>query len=365
MEDDSSKIETERPRMFNMDNLLTRGVELDHKGVLEQTAKVLDAFRQSPAPPHDEVRLAQLKASIAEASSIEEIVAKVSHCPEAMKEMARVVEDGSYDELLLVSSTEGALPLSEWPNDRTKNWFSQVCLQAVKMTPLTLSFILKMVVRTIEENVMPSHVIHTATLIAALAEKVDHRNSALSKINSLQMHFDGMTDAGLDAFSRLGCSQHSRTLKNQRDYFSEVSDAVALQEMKNMPEQATLDNCSSKGHDCTVEFRQTEVLKTDHLSTARISPEEVLAFFSVDMLLVTKPELSEEFEHLRDNVVPLVVAREIATHRPVVAGWLDLFPPHHKHSQSHHPVKPAKVRLVAPHHYKVCDMFYQVVMFLG
>ena len=191
------------------------------------------------------------------------------------------------------------------------------------MTPLTLSFILKMVVRTIEENVMPSHVIHTATLIAALAEKVDHRNSALSKINSLQMHFDGMTDAGLDAFSRLGCSQHSRTIKNQRDYFSEVSDAVALQEMKNMPEQATLDNCSSKGHDCTVEFPQTEVLKTDHLSTARISPEEVLAFFSVDMLLVTKPELSEEFEHLRDNVVPLVVAREIATHRPVVAGWRD------------------------------------------
>ena len=338
---------------FNMDNLVTRGVELDHKSVLEQTARILDEFRQSRPSSAQDTRLAELKAVIAEAFSVEDIVTRLSKYPEALIEMGRVVQDGSFDELLLISRAEGASPLADWPNSLSQNWFSEVCLQAVEKAPISLAFILKMIVRSFEENVMPSHVVQTATLFAQLAEKVDHQNSVLSKMNSLQLKFDGLTDAGLDAFSRLGLNQNSRSLKNQREFFCEVSDAVALEEVRHMPEQSTLDNCSSKGHDCTVEFRQTETLKTDHLSTQKSSPEDVLSLFSLDMLLVTRPELKEEFDHLRDNVVPLVVARQIAVHRPQVAGWLDLFPPHHSHSQSHRPVKPAKARLVAPHYYKV------------
>ena len=338
---------------FNMDNLVTRGVVLDHKSVLEQTARVLDEFRQSrPTSAHDGTRLTELKAVIAEATSVEDIVAKISLYPEALVELGRVVQDGSFEELLLISRAEGAKPLSDWPNSRSQNWFSEVCLQAVEKAPLTLAFILRIMVRSIEENVMPSHVVQTATLFAQMAEKVDSTNSALSKMNSLQLKFDGLTDAGLDAFSRLGLNQNSRSLKTQRDFFCEVSDAVALEEVRHMPEQSTLDNCCSKGHDCTVEFRQTETLKTNHLSTQQSSPEEVLSYFSLDMFLVTRHEA--EFDHLRDEVVPLVVARLIAAHRPDVAGWLDLFPPHHRHSQSHQPLTPAKARLVAPHYYKVC-----------
>ena len=94
---------------FNMDNLLTRGVEVDHKAVLEQTAKVLDQFRHSQLPVQDEGLLTQLKTDIADSSSLEEIVAKVSAFPGALVEMTRVVEDGSFEELVLVSRAQGAL----------------------------------------------------------------------------------------------------------------------------------------------------------------------------------------------------------------------------------------------------------------
>ena len=172
-------------------------------------------------------------------------------------------------------------------------------------------------------------------------------------MNALQLKFDGTTDSGVNAQAKLGLSQCSRSYKVQRDYFCEVSDTIAREDFQHMPEQATLDNCTSKKQDCTVEFRETETIPTGHLSTKGCSPEEVMNLFTSDLVLVTKPHLREEFEHLRKTLVPLVCAREIASHRPDVASWLALFPPHHKHPQSHHPLQPAKIRLVAPHYYKV------------
>ena len=338
---------------FDMNNLLTNGVDVDHKERLQQTAKVLDEFRQRRGAAHDEGRLLELKTAISSATSIQDVVAAMSSFPEALEEMSRVVQDSCFEELLFISRAEGRLPLSEWPNDKSSNWFSDVCLQAAQVAPNCLSLLLKFMVRSIEENLMPIHVIQTATVFAQLAEKVDHQNDALLKITALQLKFDGMTDNGVDALGRLGLSQSSRSYKNQRDFFAEVSESVALEDFKHMPEQYTLDNCTTKGQDCTVEYRQTETLATEHLSTRSSSPEEVMSLFSIDMLLVTSPELHDEFQHLQNTVVPLVVAREIASHRTELANWLQLFPEHHHHSQSHQPLMPAKSRLVAPHHAKV------------
>ena len=307
---------------FDMNNLLTNGIEVDHKERLQQTARVLDEFRQRRGEVHDEGQLLQLKTLISSADSFQDIVAIMSSFPEALEEMSRVVQDSSFEELLFLSRAEGRLPLSDWPNDKSSNWFSDVCLQAAQLAPLTMSFLLKIMVRSMEENLMPLHVIQTATVFAQLAERVDHQNDALLKITALQLKFDGATDNGVDAMARLGLSQSSRSYKIQRNFFAEVSESVALQEFKHMPEQYTLDNCTTKGHDCTVEYRQTETLPTDHLSTNSSSPEEVMALFSLDLLMVTSPALQDEFEHLQNTVVPLVVAREIAAHRPARGGWL-------------------------------------------
>ena len=345
--------EVDRQKKFDMSNLVTSGEEIDHKARLQETARVLDQFRHCPGSQTGDAEVLQLKQLIPQAKSVSDIVTMISSLPTTMEEMSKVVQERCFHEVLLLSRAEGRLPLSEWPNDKKSNWFSDVCLQAVQQAPFTLSFLLKFVVRDIEENLMPEHVIHTATIFAQLAEKVDHLNDALLKMNQLQLKFDGATDSGIDAQARLGLSRCSRTYKEQRDFFCEVADAVALQDFKNMPEQSTLDNCTSKGQDCTVEYRETETIPTDHLNTKGLSPEEVLALFTTDLVLVTQPHLEEEFKHFWKTLVPLVCARLIATHRQDVACWLSLFPPHHKHPTSHHPLRPAKIKLVAPHYYKV------------
>ena len=288
--------EIEKRRKFDMTNLLTSGEQLNHKVRLQETAKVLDRFRQSSGTQPDEAEVMQLKALIPQAETVADIVAMVSSFPTAIEEMSRVVQDCCFDEILLLSRAEGRRPLSEWPNDKKRNWFSDVCIQAAEQAPFTLSFLLKFVVRDIEENLMPEHVIHTATIFAQLAEKVDHLNDTLLKMNALQLKFDGTTDSGVNAQAKLGLSQCSRSYKVQRDYFCEVSDTIAREDFQHMPEQATLDNCTSKKQDCTVEFRETETIPTGHLSTKGCSPEEVMNLFTSDLVLVTKPHLREEFE---------------------------------------------------------------------
>jgi len=79
--------------------------------------------------------------------------------------------------------------------------------------------------------------------------------------------------------------------------------------MLYMPEHATLDNCTSKGQDFTVEYRETETIPTDHLNTKGLSLEQMLALFTTDLVLVTQPHLEEEFKHLWKTLVPLVCAR--------------------------------------------------------
>ena len=120
---------------FDMNNLLTNGVDVDHKERLQQTAKVLDEFRQRRGAAHDEGRLLELKTAISSATSIQDVVAVLSSFPEALEEMSRVVQDSCFEELLFISRAEGRLPLSEWPNDKSSNWFSDVCLQAAQVAP--------------------------------------------------------------------------------------------------------------------------------------------------------------------------------------------------------------------------------------
>ena len=84
---------------------------------------------------------------------------------------------------------------------------------------------------------------------------------------------------------------------------------LKVKAMLYMPEHATLDNCTSKGQDFTVEYRETETIPTDHLNTKGLSLEQMLALFTTDLVLVTQPHLEEEFKHLWKTLVPLVCPR--------------------------------------------------------
>ena len=95
--------------------------------------------------------------------------------------------------------------------------------------------------RDLSENIEPRHVISIASVYSQLAQQVDHKNNVLTKINSLQMKSDGMTDDGVDAMAKLSLAQSSRTLKTQRDMMAEVAGSLHIEELKDFPDQSTLD----------------------------------------------------------------------------------------------------------------------------
>ena len=341
-------------RIFNMNHLMRPSTKVDHQKELETTAQELDLFRRSGPRVTDSAALAALKSKVASASTVGEMVRLVGATPEGMKEMGLKVEDACFQELLSVGAAEGALPLSEWPNDRAKNWFAQVVKFAQKFSPVTLSLLLRLIVHSDEENIGARHVICLATVYGLLAAQVDRTNNVLSKLNTLQLKMDGCTEEGIDALAPMGITHTSRHLRRQRDVIAEVADKLRIEETKNRPLQSTMDNCNQKESDTTVEYRQTESIDTRGLNSEPKSPAEVLASFDVDLFIVTSPELSDELRHL-EKVVGLVVSTAVAKVRPELAHLLPLLlsSTHHSHSQSSLPLEEANLTLVSPHYQKV------------
>ena len=84
-----------------------------------------------------------------------------------------------------------------------------------------------------------------------------------------------------------------------------------------------------------------------------LSPEETLALFDPSIFMLTRPELSEEFDHLK-AVLMLALGRELATLLPEQVGhWLNVLPEHHAHPQSDLPLAKAQITLLPPMYYEV------------
>lgn len=141
---------------FNLQNLVRTGVKLDHKKALEQTAAMLDTFRlRENEPEFEDARLAMLKLDLDSASSLEEMVATIGTSEEGLQAMARRVEDHCFQELISLSAREGPLPLADWPNSTSENWFSEVVKFGLRNSPVSLSMILRMAVKDLDTNVQP------------------------------------------------------------------------------------------------------------------------------------------------------------------------------------------------------------------
>ena len=141
---------------FNLKNLVRTGVKLDHRKLLEETASLLDDFRlRENEEEFEAARLAKLKIDLLNTSSLDDLASTVGSTPEGLKAMAVVVEEHCLQELLTLSSSEGPLPLSEWPNNTSENWFSEVVKFGVRQSPITLSLILRLAVKDLDTNVQP------------------------------------------------------------------------------------------------------------------------------------------------------------------------------------------------------------------
>ena len=265
--------------------------------------------------------------------------------------MGRLVEDRYLEELLNLSAAEGPLPLSDWPNNINKNWFSEVVKFAHEHSPVTLSFILKITKKEVDSNVSPSDVVSIATIYAQLAHLVDKSNSVLAKINTIQLKLDGCTDEGINAQAKLNLAQTARNLRYTRDDFAEVQERLLVEETKQFPDQKTLDNCDQKGASTTVEYRETETQDTSNLSTETMGPEEVAKLFAPKLITMTEEDLKEEREHY-GKVMGIAVGRKIGELRSDAPQLLKYLKEHHAHKWSGLPLQPAKITLVPPHYFK-------------
>ena len=233
---------------FDVRNLLSDGVKVEHLKDLRSAARLLDEIRQQGGDEvESELDLAEKKMELANAKSMQEMVSLLGTSEEALKAMASVVEDRALEELLTLSSGEDKIPLSDWPNSLHENFFAEVVRLAHRKSPVTLSFLLRLVIKDETSNVEPSHVVSVATVFAHLAQLVDSSNNVLAKINSLHLKMENTTDEGIDAMAKLGLSVQARNLRILRDDLAEISSKLHIEETRFMPEQSCIDNCDTKG----------------------------------------------------------------------------------------------------------------------
>lgn len=326
----------------------------DHAKFLTDTAKLLETIRfDNDLPDLEEAQFEKLQSEVRRAPDVKGIVGILGTCNKAVEEMAGVVQRRCLEELMTLSTVEGPLPLTDWPVDMSKNWYCEVLQFAAKHSPVTLSLLLKLIVKDPSTSVLPRHIFSLASIYAQIGKEVDKANNALTVIQALSLKMDGLSDRGLEGQARLNLSLTARALRYKRDELAEVQVVEMIEASKKFPSQLTLDNCNTQRVDCMVAYSQTENVDTTHLSSERMSREETLSLFNPSIFMLKRPEHQEEFDHLQE-VVMLAVGRELATHLPEEVGhWLKVLPENHTHPQSDLPLEKARTTLLPPMHYKV------------
>ena len=186
-------VEDPQASRFDVRKLMTGGIKVEHLQDLKAAAKMLDELRRGHNDNEELLDLTELKLNVSNAKTLEEMVAKLGTSEEALRMMARVVEDRVLEELLTLSAAEDRILLSEFPNSQTQNFFAEVVKLAKRKSPITLSFLLKLITKDNTAEVEPCHVVSVATVFSILCSCVDKSNNALLKINSLQLKMDGIT----------------------------------------------------------------------------------------------------------------------------------------------------------------------------
>ena len=339
---------------FDVRNLLSDGVKVHHLQDLQAAARLLDELRQQgdDAVEH-ELDLAELKLELSASKTLQEMVHKLGANEEALKLMASVIEDRALEELLTIRSGEEKIPLSDWPNSLHENFFAEVVKLAARKSPVTLSFLLRLVIKDKAANVEPKHVISVATVFSTLAQLVDSSNNVLAKIIALDLKMENTTDEGVDAMAKLGLSVQARNLRVLRDDLAQISSTLHLEDTRAMPEQSCIDNCDVKANHTTVEYRETEKVDTSHLCQEPMGREEVLALFTTAMVRMNDENHKEELDHLTKvilNTTGRVLAEALESR---IGHWQNVLPPHHHHPLSHVKIEEAAIRLMAPHYRQV------------
>ena len=328
---------------FKMENLIKKPCSsIDHKKELQMAADDLETFRKTSLLQTNSSteKVNEMKSKLVLEETISGMVMQLCTDEEGLSKMSEVIEDKVLSELLTLHLSECEHPLSDFPNNINRNWFSETVRFAMKASPITLKTIVNLVVKDRDQNISTKNVVSIAVQYAQLAAQVNQHNNALVKIQSLQLEMEHLSDEGMNAQAKLGLSLTSMAVSKMRDDFAEVSEKVLLSMSEERPQQLTLDNCDFRSQSIMVEFMETETVDTNHLSTEQIPAEEVASLFTTKLLVLNAHE--EEKIHL-EKVIATEIVKLLSTMRPDEFGNLSKYlPSHHQHPLADMPVKPAE-----------------------
>ena len=245
-------------------------------------------------------------------------------------------------------------PLVDFPADINENVYVSVVNYGLDHCPKLMHFLLNMVVRR-GDPVLPSHVLKTATLYSSVCYAANHELSAITKLRSLTLQVDGLSNLGLDTLSDLGLTQCARSLSNHRDLFAEVGPQVIDSTAALCPYQSTIDNCDYLREHLTIETIEKEVIDTSHLNTSKLSKDEALAMFTKELILLGSEANQEERDHLL-SVIAQVTAKVLVKTRPSAHVFAKHLPRHHQHENAEKKLVPAITFIVKPYPYQVIVM---------
>ena len=331
-------------------DLLTRETDkiVDHKKLLSNTSKQIDAFRSKNGTYHASESFQDLKKNLSSASDLRDIVAFLSKDQDATEALTATLSDMCLAEICQIDTKRG--PLVEFPSSINENVYCKIVEQGLQYCPHLITMIINLVVRK-GEPVLPSHVLKIATMFSSLCHLANHDLDALVKIRSLTMQMDGLNNQGLNLLSDCGLSQCARSLSNHRDVFADVGRAVVDNTASNFPFQSLLDNCDINSEHLTVEVIEKECIDTTNLCTVAKSKEEALALFTKEQVLLGSDQNQDELEHFR-YVVGVAVGRVLASRRSNAKVLGKYLPSHHTHSHSDQKLSPALTFILKPYPYQ-------------
>ena len=241
-------------------------------------------------------------------------------------------------------------PLKSFPPDVNQNIYSEIVKFSVRHCPQTVTFLLNLIVKK-DQEINSNNVIRIAIFLSSIAHSVNRENNSLSKLKSVLLQKEGLTNEGLDALLVAGISESSRSQRNIKDFFAGISSQVLKSAASSYPHVRTMDNLDIRigglTHHLTQEFIEIEQIDTKHLDTKGKGFDAEKATFKSDTVLLTSDENRDILEHFK-NVVAITIGRVLSDRVPESRFLKPYFQNHYDHPNQNLNPKPAIIFIQKP-----------------
>ena len=215
--------------------------QVDHKKVLEDTAKRLSDVRLSDSVARKEFDMAGFKELVMDCKTVEDMSRILWQDSWFQSKFSDLFTSRLLEQLLALNSVPEN-PLKAFPVDVNTNVYADIVNFAIDNAQDVI-LLLTSLTKKFESPVSTSDVISLAFSFSSLAENASSHNKAIKKTKSVCLRSSGLTNSGLDSLSAVGVVETSRSYRNDRDLLASISEEILKQYAKQNVAQFTFDNC--------------------------------------------------------------------------------------------------------------------------